>query len=75
MPAILDSFDFLIAPNIIHPPNITQSSLILRRFLHRKQFTHEVVALIQSSVAPVVSIDQVVDIIISACAILNIVLT
>ena len=75
MPVILDSFDSLIAPNIIHPPNISQSSLILRHFLHRKQFTHEVVALIQSSVAPVDTIDQVVDVIISACSKLNIVLT
>jgi len=75
MRLLLDSYDSLIAPNLAHPPNSSQSSITLRRFLYRKLFYIEASALVQSSVVPVASIDQVVGIFNAACAKLNIFLS
>ena len=65
--SVLDAFDILIAPQLIHPPNASPSCIILRRFLYQKQYHLEASRLIQSSLVPVVTIDQLVDIIITAC--------
>ena len=44
-----DAFDLLIAPQLIHPPNSSQSCITLRRFLYRKQYHLEISGLIQVS--------------------------
>ena len=71
----LDAFDILIAPQLIHPPNATPSCIIIRRFLYRKHYHLEVSRLIQSSLVPIVTIDQLVEIIVTACNNLGIYLT
>ena len=63
----LEAFDLLIAPQLIHPPNSTQSSITLRRFLYRKQFQFEITHLIINSLDSIHTVDQLVDIIITAC--------
>jgi len=64
---VLDCFDSLIAPLLPPPPNTSQSSLAIRRFLYRKQFTAEASALIQSSLVPIATVEQLEAIINSSC--------
>ena len=63
----LEAFDLLFAPQLIHPPNSTQSCITLRRFLYRKQFHLEIARLIQGSLDSIHTVEQLVDIIITAC--------
>jgi len=63
----LEAFDLLIAPQLIHPPNSSQSCIALRRFLFRNHFQFEIARLIHDSLDSIHTVDQLVDIIITAC--------
>ena len=63
----LEAFDLLIAPQLIHPPDFSQSCIVLRRFLYRKQYHLEASRLIQASADTIYTVDQLVDLIFTTC--------
>ena len=63
---ILDSFDNLIAPQIVHPPSSTPSIIGVRRFLYRKKFLEETLKIL-SCANEITNIEQLVNIVVSAC--------
>ena len=63
----LEAFDLLIAPQLIHPPNSTQSCIALRRFLYRNQFQFEITRLILDSLDSIHTVEQLSDIILIGC--------
>ncbi len=64
---ILDAFDNLVSPQIHNPPNMPSSTLVLRRFLYRRQFSEYTFKALQSLSLPITSIDQLLPIITSSC--------
>jgi len=71
---ILDSFDSMIAPHIQNPPGSSPADIALRRHLYRKQFNLESFKLLHSLHEPIISVEQLIPLIHSACAKCNIVL-
>ena len=64
---ILDSYESLIAHQIIHSPGIKPSHLAIRRGLYRKQFNVEAVRLLHKLPIASPSIDDLLQIIDAAC--------
>jgi len=65
---ILETFDNLIANQIQLLPNQPSSALTLRRFLYRKHFSELAFKELQSLTLPITCVDQLVPIIMTACA-------
>ena len=63
----LEAFELIIEPHLIHPPTSSQSCITLRRFLYRKHFHFEIARLTQDTLDSLRTVDQLVDIIITAC--------
>ena len=63
---MLESFDSLIAPQIIHSANFTPSQVAVRRNLSRPLFSYQTTQLLQSSTQSF-AVDDLVAIINSAC--------
>ena len=64
---ILDSYDSLIAPQIIHPLGIKPSHLAIRRGFHLKQFNVEALRLLHEQPIASPNIDDLLQIIDAAC--------
>ena len=64
---MLESFDSLIAPHIIHPANFTPSQVALRRNLYRRLFSYQTTQLLLQSSTQSFTVDDLVAIINSAC--------